>query len=765
MLLSTFNFFSMQNRKFYASVGFFLLLSQMILAQKATLKGRLLDNVTAEPLIGATVQVNELGAATDEDGNFIFTVPAGKIKILFRFIGYQPQEETILVENGKIYTFDKKMSQELTFLQTTTITSGKFERPLGEATVSIDVIKPNLIENGNVTTMDKVLDKVPGLNMIDGQANIRGGSGYSYGAGSRVLLLVDDIPALQADAGFPNWSDLPVENVEQIEVVKGAASALYGSAAMNGIINIRTGYAKSEPVTKVSTFYNIFEKPQEQSRVWWGNKTPATAGLSAFHSQKFGKLDLVLGGFYQSENSYLKDTYSRYGRLNGSLRYRITDRLSVGISANFNKGESGYFFYWLGEGREYEGTPSTIAVGKRSRTYIDPFVNYFDKFGNRHKILSRFYRVDNTTSGEKSNASDLIYGEYQFQRNFEKYDMVATAGLVYTGTSVQSPLYGDSLFSSQNIAGYLQIEKKLFNRFTISAGVRYEKNSLFSPQKIGKDSIPDGKTIEAKPVGRIGLNYQAAKYTFLRASYGQGYRFPTIAEKFISTSVGALRIAPNPKLISETGWSAEFGVKQGIKLGNWAGFADFALFQSEYKNMMEFVLENFFSGFQSKNVGNTVIRGAEVSLAGQGNLFGLPTQILMGYTYIDPKFKNYEALTDAEKSRSSADYNILKYRYKHIIKFDAQTRYRAISGGIGTIYNSNMEAIDRVFYIIPGVEKFRSVHTKGYMTLEARIATHFWKDKIQVSIIGKNLTNAVYMPRPGILEAPRNWTLRLDWRF
>ena len=65
--------------------------------------------------------------------------------------------------------------------------------------------------------------------MVSSQPNIRGGSGWSYGAGSRVLLLVDDIPALQADAGLAQWDDIPVENIAQIEVVKGAASALYGS--------------------------------------------------------------------------------------------------------------------------------------------------------------------------------------------------------------------------------------------------------------------------------------------------------------------------------------------------------------------------------------------------------------------------------------------------------------------------------------------------------------------------------------------------------
>ena len=155
---------------------------------------------------------------------------------------------------------------------------------------------------------------------MDGQANIRGGSGYSYGAGSRVLLLVDGIPAFQADAGRPNWSHIPVENIGQIEVIKGAASALYGSSAMNGIINVRTAYPTSDPFTKLSFFTNFYNKPRTttnfagiettgEQKAWWNRdevvvdkdtidvtqeNRPREVGFSFAHRQKFGQHDLVV---------------------------------------------------------------------------------------------------------------------------------------------------------------------------------------------------------------------------------------------------------------------------------------------------------------------------------------------------------------------------------------------------------------------------------------------------------------------------------------
>mgnify|MGYP001206815707 CR=1 FL=1 len=64
------------------------------------------------------------------------------------------------------------------------------------------------------------------------------------------------------------------------------------------------------------------------------------------------------------------------------------------------------------------------------------------------------------------------------------------------------------------------------------------------------------------------------EYTFLRASYGQGYRFPSIAEKYISSAVGPLNVFPNPNLEPEYGWSAEIGMKQGFKIKNFKGYFD-----------------------------------------------------------------------------------------------------------------------------------------------------------------------------------------------
>src|SRR5690606_16173884 len=123
--------------------------------------------------------------------------------------------------------------------------------------------------NKNTTQLDQIMNQVPGVNVYDSQISIRGGSGFSYGAGSRVLMLVDEIPMISADANDIKWNYLPLETTEQVEVIKGSASALYGSSALNGVINLRTMYAKSKPYTNVTLYTGSYDAPRNLKYKWW----------------------------------------------------------------------------------------------------------------------------------------------------------------------------------------------------------------------------------------------------------------------------------------------------------------------------------------------------------------------------------------------------------------------------------------------------------------------------------------------------------------
>lgn len=731
-----------------------------------SVSGNVVDAINNEPLIGVTVRVGENGSTTDLDGNYKIEDIDDESIIEYSYVGYETQKITGTEAFNRFEIVNIQLAPSENLLQTATVTSGKYEKALGEITVSLELLKPDLLEAVNATNLDGVLEKVPGVTVIDGQANIRGGAGYSFGAGSRVLILIDDIPALQSDSGTANWDDIPIELTNQIEVIKGASSALFGSSALNGIINLRTDFAKEKRETKVATFYTLYDTPKDARKKWWGPDTdtlPSDMGAYITHKQRYGKLDVVGSVYLRNHKRWNRNTFETYGRGALGLKYRLNKKWSVGVNGSFRDGSNGSFFFWRdAEALALTGSPGTITRSESTRFIVDPFVQYLDDKGNKHKLLSRYYNVRNNVSNNQSNFSSLLYGEYQYQKRFFDAEVVFTTGIVGTITQSEADLFSNERFDSNNIALYAQAEKKFFDKLNVSLGARYERNQINAPDSIpvGNVLMEAGSNTEAQPVFRLGANYQLAKNTFLRASFGQGYRFPTIAEKFISTQVG-FAISPNLDLQSERGWSAEIGLKQGIKINEFKGLVDIALFQTQYQDMLEFTFSNVFSiGFQSQNIGNTIIRGVDLSIAGEGNLFNnFPLRGLIGYTYLDPRFQDFGEI---EKTSSSSEENILKYRYQHTGKLDIETAFPKFNIGVAGFVYSNLEAIDRLFAVfITGLEDYRAENDSPFSIWNVRLS-YIINDKYKVSVHANNAFNKEYTLRPALIEAPRHFTLRLD---
>ena len=752
-------------------IGICLFISNAILAQ-ATLSGVITDKITGEGLYPATIKIGSIGTITDFDGRYEIELAEGEHQVEISYVGYETYQTAVLLTANAPNELNVALAESVNLLQTATVTTGKYEKPLSEATVSLEVLKSDLIESTNATSIDQSLEKIPGVNIIGGQANIRGGSGFSFGAGTRVLILVNDLPALQADAGTPNFGDLPIESIEQVEIVKGAASSLYGSAALNGIFNIRTAYARSEPETKISLFGGLFNAPSDETKKWWGeDEQKYEAGMLFSHKQKIDKLDLVLGARLYTKEDPREGWGNDQGRGSLGLRYRITDRLAIGLNATYNKQKNRSYFYWRNADEGILQVFDAADASRPTRFYLDPFVSYFDNNGNRHKLTGRYFSIDNSSDDASTdNFSDQFYGEYQFQKNIEKAGLVVTAGAVASRTDATAPLYGDTSYVLTNIAAYIQLEKKVGDRLNISGGLRYEYNRIQGPEEVGGFSIPDGRFEDSRPILRLGMNYQVQKNTFLRASWGQGFRFPTIAEKYITTQAAGFPIVPNPELVSETGWSSEIGLKQGFQVSNWQGYLDVAAFWMEYTDMIEFTLATITGangfplvGFQAQNIGNTVIRGLDISLAGQGKIGSIPISLLTGYTYIDPKFKDF---TEEDQGRSSVDCNILKYRFKHSVKVDVESAFGPLKIGIALIRNSHMEAIDALFeqIIIPGLADFRATNNNGYYLWNGRVSYQI-TPQLKASFLVNNLTNTEYSTRPGLLEPTRLWSMRVDYTF
>jgi len=104
--------------------------------------------------------------------------------------------------------------------QKTVVVAGKRRQAIEEIPVSMEILRPQLIDNKGITDLEQAVDQTPGVYTMDGQVSIRGGSGFAYGTGSRVLLLWNGMPLLSGYAGDTQWNAIPMEQASQVEVMK-----------------------------------------------------------------------------------------------------------------------------------------------------------------------------------------------------------------------------------------------------------------------------------------------------------------------------------------------------------------------------------------------------------------------------------------------------------------------------------------------------------------------------------------------------------------
>lgn len=746
--------------------------------QDATITGTIRDSKTGESLIGVAISVDSIiKGVSDLSGNYSIDIIPGKHLIGFKQLSFEPYSQTVTVSAGEKKSFNVFMTTSSKELNTVVISAGKFEQKIEDVTVSMEVMKPSVIESRNTVNMEDAVEKFSGVSVVDGQANIRGGSGWSYGAGSRVQILVDDLPQLTADANDAKWNFIPVENLEQVEVIKGASSVLFGSSALNGVINIRTAYPKDKPITKFSFFAGIYDDPKftidgkTYDLKWWGTAMLTTSGYSAFHSQKIDRLDIVAGANVFDDQGYREGEKERRQRFNLNTRYRFKkiEGLSVGVNLNTMKSSGTLFFLFQNDtSGAYTPAINTLSTYRSTRTNVDPFVTYTNKKIGTIKLRTRWFNTVNLNNTNQSSHADLYYSELQYQKSF-KEKLVVTAGLLDVNSVIKSELYGDH--DGTQIAAYAQGDWKI-GKLNVSAGARIEQNRI--------DTVSD-KMI---PVFRSGVNYHLFKGTYLRASVGQGYRFPSVAEKYVKTNVGSLVVYPNSQLDPEKGISYELGIRQLFKYKKWSGFADIAFFRNEYTDMMEFSFGRwgtfadplFGNGFKSINIGDTRIDGVEGTFGITGTVGKDWTFNLSGgITYIDGRQLNYDsayvALVGGMRPVLGSDStDALKYRSKTTYKADLSVTWKKAEIGLGMRYTSRMENIDYVFVsglldfaFAPGlgIGHYRKYHRYGDIILDMRTSYAF-NDKFKLAFIIKNLTNYIYMQRPADTQAPRQFVLQLN---
>lgn len=812
-----------------------IVLSQSTWAERLT--GSVTDGFTREPLIGVTILNKDdgTGTVTDIEGRYVLDVKSMPVRLQFSYVGYQTEERVLKTIPAK---YDVLLQADNAVLDEVVVTAGRFEQRMTDVTVSIEVVKPEDIRTQAPTDLSSTLQTLPGVEVIDKQPSIRGGGGWTYSVGSRCQVLMDGMTILNPKTGEINWNNVPLENVAQVEVVKGASSVLYGSSALNGVINVRTQRPGLKPETRVSGYVGIYDNYKNYK--YMGSRLPLYYGAEASHSRRVGDFDISgsISGF--KDEGYRQQSFNDRVRLGGNMTYHVPmdgDKyMNTGFNLNYVANQYGDFFIWRSPKDPIHPSPLTNMGRKEHNFNIDPFFNYDDtERGTSYKVRARFYMTsDNLTRpsagisteellkwGVSSFDLDKVKGYYDkitgytdagvkledallvtFSdvavpfRNEQWLDAVVNGidlvqnGLGYTGTvaELQDALaygmalltddeptrpeltyngYIDFQFAKQwesgvrlttginwnhitntanitgthhtdNLAAYLQYDHRIADRLSLSAGLRLEYYRMDDHYK--EANIQIGKWLcPVRPVVRAGLNWEIYKAGFLRASFGQGYRNPSITEKFARKDIGGVGVYPNHDIKPESGFNAELGYKQLYKFGPVSGVLDVAGFYTEYHDMIEYQFGLFRNsdysminsiydvvdelqgmidgikttkslngagigiGAQFVNVGHARIYGAEVSTQGRVDIRkDMALQYSIGYTFTQPEDLDNDRRIEEEKLYSdplqmknkSNDSKYLKYRNKHSFKTTIDYNYKWLSLGLNMSYRSKILAVD-----------------------------------------------------------------------
>jgi outer membrane receptor protein involved in Fe transport len=269
---------------------------------------------------------------TSAEGTYhVDSVPAGRVIVDVAMIGYFPDADTIDVTAGQTVLHDVRLRPSPVTLLPTIVTAAKRSQLIDQAITSVSLVSREAISARAVNTIDEAVDKAPGVQFINGQVNIRGSSGFVEGLGSRVLLLVDGVPANQGDRGGINWDLVPVDQVQRVEVVKGAGSALYGSSAFGGVVNLITRELPTGAHARLRATAGMFADPPQP--VWgFRDYTGIQDGLDVSASYGQGSVRAGVAAGARHSDGYRQQDKADHWQASGRGEWRPEPAMLVNLS-------------------------------------------------------------------------------------------------------------------------------------------------------------------------------------------------------------------------------------------------------------------------------------------------------------------------------------------------------------------------------------------------------------------------------------------------
>jgi len=512
-----------------------------------------------------------------------------------------------------------------------------------ESGASVSVLSNQELTRRNVTTLDQALAFEPGVTFNAGQMDIRGSTGLARGVGSRVLLMLDGHPILSGDGGEIDFESLPLLDVDRVEVVRGAFSALYGSNALGGVVNVLTTPVDSASQTVIRLHFGAWQQP---NRYRFTDDQLDEKGFGIQRSQQVGDLGARLFFGREVSDGFRQDDAQATWLARGKLTSAPGAAHPWDVYALWARERLGEFFTWRSESQPFQvdsatqsdheidyklltGASFTPVAKANTLLRVSPYVNY-------NTVQNRF--PADTISGNNYHRAMRLGGTLDLSiRPGGRHAL--DLGMDLAHTTVASNFLGAHHINDDAV--FVQDALRLSSGWGTSLGMRLDYHGA------------TGGKAQWSPSPKVGVTFRPNSWLSARMSAGHGFRSPSAIEQFVKTTQFGVRVIPNPDLKSERAWSTEAGI--AATPVPWLR-VDASVFQSEYRDLIgPAPAPDSLFVFQFRNVSRARVRGLELSFkAGLANdLLGLE----MSYLLLDSKGKDVDTLP----------YTPLPYRSRHNI--------------------------------------------------------------------------------------------------
>ncbi|MDY0321779.1 MAG: TonB-dependent receptor [Arcobacteraceae bacterium] len=562
-----------------------------------------------------------------------------------------------------------------------TVTATKTERKISDVPASIEVITQETIKKTSANTVNELLANISGLDVRSNSSiisNSEAGTnkvlmrGFGGTARGRVLVMVDGVAMNDAMSQNVEWNKIAMGDVERIEVVKGANSALYGSSAMGGVINIITKKPKAQ-TTDISLTY--------------GSMNTKIIALST--GGKVNNLGYYLSGTKTTSDGYIKElpqniktttikTGIKRDNLVAKFTYdidNVTDMyLNINKFDNLQTGEKNIPGY-----DAFHQKDTSIKTGYKTQinNNIDVLFNIYNTDENRSYDSTSTTAVTSTTTidlkrlggGVQATIPSFDDTHYITTGIDIRYDELDNkSNYVATGKVIQN------LGKQDYLALFVQDEIFLGEKTVINIGGRYDKYNNHDGSQY--DSSLTTTNYNSKKFSafspKIGAIYNISDRLSVRGSAGKAFRVPTLYELY-STFVGSKTWYSNPNLEPEKVISYEAGFDYKLyERANWS----VTTYKSDAKDFI-YSATRPDGHYDKVNVGEVEIKGIETELF-------LPINdtldFMVNYTYNKSKIKKFETNTALEgnyltlipKKKASAS---IIYTNPKLINITGSVRY------------------------------------------------------------------------------------------